>query len=151
MGLRKVCVFLGSLTVLLLSGGVRECWLLSEHVGYGEDFVKELELLLGDLAVAVCDRLSIEFLQALEAVDDEASEGARKEDLVIVDRKGAKSTQAFQLREKDERCEVVVLEMESSEASEALELVQVHMVHEQVEPHVVEVHLIHLTVELTPP
>lgn len=97
----------------------------------------------------------------LEPVDDEAFERFGLQNLVFHYHQGIQRANALHIRleitcaylyfgEEDEGVEVVMREDNALEFRELLQLFQVLMVHDQVEPHVGQVHLLHLVVELAP-
>lgn len=65
--LRFQSLFLSLLRIL----GTQLLGLASEDVLYGEDFVKQLELLLGNLLVEVIDHGSVDLIHMLESVHHE--------------------------------------------------------------------------------
>ena len=67
-----------------------------------------MELLLGDLLVRIVDRQAIELVDVLEAVHDEALEGARVQHFVVVNEQLVKGLDALDLAEQNERIQVVV-------------------------------------------
>ena len=89
-------------------------------------------------------------LHVLEAVHDEALERDALHNLVIVHLDALDGVQALDLGQQDVRVEVVVRQDQLLQLGELLQLFQVGVVHDQVEAHIDEVHLLDQVVELRP-
>ena len=85
----------------------------------------------------------------LEAIDDESLDADTSEHLVVVDHDGLHRGKAFDLRQQYERVKVVVRQHKFLKFRELLQLVQILMVHNQVEPDVVQVNFFDLRIELS--
>lgn len=86
----------------------------------------------------------------LEAVDDEGGQRVALQDLVVVDADLLHCVQTLDLREQDERAQVVLREHDFFEFAEFFEFGQVLVVHDQVEADVDEVNLLNQVIELRP-
>ena len=84
----------------------------------------------------------------LESVDNKALQGDAPQDFIFVELDRADCIKALNLREKNERVEVIIRKNELLQLRELLQLVEVRVVDDEVEAHIVEVHLFHQVVEL---
>ena len=84
----------------------------------------------------------------LKSVHNERFEGLAGEHFVVHYDEILKGANAFNLREKDEGIQVVVLEDNLLQLREFLQFLEILMVHNQVETDIGQVHLLNLVVEL---
>ena len=127
--------------------GMEGCRFSSENVLDREDFVEQLEFLLGDFLVEFGDGQAVEFLDVLEAVDHEGLEGGQGEQLVVVDVKAGQGLDGFDFGKEDVGVQAVVLKDDFTKVFESFEFVQVWMVDQEVEADVGQVHLFDEVVE----
>ena len=113
---RKLQVLLRPETLLLpflcgvRSGEARGLHFLREDVLDREDLIEKLELLLGDLLVYIVDSKAVKVSDMLESVHNERFEGLAGQHFVVRDDEILQGANAFNLREKYEGIQVVVLE-----------------------------------------
>ena len=84
----------------------------------------------------------------LESVHNERFQGLAGEHFVVHYDEILQGANAFNLREKDEGIEVVMLEDNLLQLCEFLKFLKILMVHNQVEADIGQVHLLYLVIEL---
>ena len=101
-----------------------------------------LELLPGALLVRVSHRLVVDFNHVRKSVDDESAEQHGVAHLVLFDGQTYQARQCFELRNLDERVNVVVLEEQTLQFLEPLKLRDVRRRNDVVKAHVLERNLL---------
>ena len=86
-------------------------------------------------------------LNVLETVHNERSESFAFKDLIVVESELFDCIQTLDLRQQNERTQVVVAKHQSLQLCELLELGQISMIHNQIKPHVDQVDLLDLFIE----
>ena len=84
----------------------------------------------------------------LETIHNERLEGLAGKNFVVHDNEILQRANAFNLREKDEGIQVVVLEDNLLQLREFLQFLEILMVHNQVEADIGQVHFLYLVIEL---